>query len=147
MKDMDSILASYPIVIIPRERLAATRQFYEQVLGMKLVFGSTWFVGLSHDGGGAPTLALMAHDHPSSPPGPETFDGKGVLLTFQVTDARSTCEQLRAAGVEIVHPLTDEPWGQRRFMIRDPAGTSIDVVQQTEPEPGFWDPYQPELGG
>lgn len=143
----DAILGTYPIVIIPRERLAAARRFYEQVLGLKLLFGSTWFVGFDLGGGGAPTLALMAHDHPSSPPGPDTFDGKGVLLTIQVGDARAFHERVRAAGVEIVHPLTDEPWGQRRFMIRDPAGTSIDVVEQIEPAPGFWDPYQPELAG
>jgi uncharacterized glyoxalase superfamily protein PhnB len=25
-------------------------------------------------------------------------------------------------GAEIVHPLTDEPWGVRRFFVRDPDG-------------------------
>jgi catechol 2,3-dioxygenase-like lactoylglutathione lyase family enzyme len=146
MNSTDSILGTYPIVIIPRERLAATRHFYQHQLGMTLVFASTWFVALSLGGEGAPTLALMAHDHPSSPPGPETFDGKGVLLTIQVDDARRFHDRVRGEGVEIVYPLRDEPWGQRRFMIRDPAGSSIDVVEQTEPQPGYWDPYFPEIG-
>jgi hypothetical protein len=40
-----------------------------------------------------------------------------------------------------VHELADEPWGQRRFMTRDPSGILFDVVEQTEPATGFWDKY------
>lgn len=31
-------------------------------------------------------------------------------------------------GYEIVHPLTSEPWGVRRFFVRAPNGTVINVV-------------------
>ena len=34
-----------------------------------------------------------------------------------------------AAGCEIVHPLTDEPWGVRRFFVRDPNGAVINVMR------------------
>ena len=33
------------------------------------------------------------------------------------------------------YPLRDEPFGQRRFGLFDPAGVWIDVVEQIEPEP------------
>jgi uncharacterized glyoxalase superfamily protein PhnB len=33
------------------------------------------------------------------------------------------------AGCEIVYPLTDEPWGLRRFFVRDPNGAVINVTQ------------------
>ena len=42
-----------------------------------------------------------------------------------------------------MHPLTDEPWGQRRLMVRDPSGIAVDVVEQIAPVPGFWDAYLP----
>ena len=64
-----------------------------------------------------------------------------MFLTFQVLDAAAELARLREAGVPIVYPLRDEPWGQRRFALRDPAGTWLDIVQQIEPTPGFWDPY------
>ncbi|MGC3859678.1 hypothetical protein ACPSM1_05750 [Micromonospora chersina] len=35
--------------------------------------------------------------------------------------------QLRA---EIDYPLTDEPWGLRRFFVRDPNGTVANVRQR-----------------
>jgi len=43
--------------------------------------------------------------------------------------------------VPIAYPLRDEPWGQRRFGLLDPAGTWFDVVQHIESLPGFWAPY------
>ncbi|MET8120591.1 VOC family protein [Micromonospora sp. NPDC005189] len=33
-----------------------------------------------------------------------------------------------AAGAEIVHELTEEPWGVRRFFVRDPDGHVINVL-------------------
>jgi catechol 2,3-dioxygenase-like lactoylglutathione lyase family enzyme len=37
-------------------------------------------------------------------------------------------ERVLDAGLEIVHPPTDEPWGVRRFFFRDPDGNVINVV-------------------
>ena len=31
-------------------------------------------------------------------------------------------------GYEIVHPLTEEPWGPRRFFVRDPNGIVVNVL-------------------
>jgi hypothetical protein len=39
--------------------------------------------------------------------------------------------------------LRAEPFGQRRFGLFDPAGTWIDVVEQIDPAPGWWDRYVP----
>jgi len=33
--------------------------------------------------------------------------------------------------------------GQRRFAVRDPSGTWVDVIQQIDPAPGFWERYLP----
>jgi catechol 2,3-dioxygenase-like lactoylglutathione lyase family enzyme len=130
--------AAYPIIVT--ERLADCRQFYTRRLGFEIVFEATWFVYLQAPG--SPYgIAFMAPDHPSQPPGPETFTGHGMFLTLQVADAAAEFERLSQAGVTIAYPLRDEAWGQRRFGVVDPAGMWLDVVQQIEPQPGFWDPY------
>jgi uncharacterized glyoxalase superfamily protein PhnB len=36
--------------------------------------------------------------------------------------------EARGRGYEIVHPLTEEPWGPRRFFVRDPNGVVVNVV-------------------
>ena len=38
-------------------------------------------------------------------------------------------------GYEIVHPLTDEPWGVRRFFVRDPDGNVINMVSHRDDQP------------
>jgi hypothetical protein len=31
-------------------------------------------------------------------------------------------------GCEIVHSLTDEPWGVRRFFVREPNGRVVNIL-------------------
>ncbi|MFJ7072076.1 VOC family protein [Streptomyces sp. NPDC098781] len=35
-------------------------------------------------------------------------------------------------GYEIVHPLTDEPWGLRRFHVRAPDGNVLNIVSHRD---------------
>jgi uncharacterized glyoxalase superfamily protein PhnB len=132
----------YPLITTPA--LTDVRDFYVSLFGFRPVFEADWFVYLvgqaDQDTRGA-TLAFMHPDHPSHPPGPESFNGHGVILTVEVTDAASVYERFKAHAAPVVHPLTAEKWGQRRFMIRDPAGVLVDVVEQIEPAAGFWDRY------
>jgi len=130
---------AYPIVVT--DKLAECRDFYTRWLGFQPAFEAAWFVYLASAGDRPHGIAFMAADHPSQPPGPETFTGKGMFLTLQVADAAAEFERLSRSGVSIAYPLRDEPWGQRRFGLLDPAGTWVDVVQHIEPQAGFWEPY------
>jgi uncharacterized glyoxalase superfamily protein PhnB len=87
----------------------------------------------------------MTPDHPSAPPGPESFGGKGMCFELQVDDAAAAFEKVTASGLQVEYPLTDEPFGQRRFGFHDPSGLWIDIVEQIEPQAGFWDKYM--IGG
>jgi catechol 2,3-dioxygenase-like lactoylglutathione lyase family enzyme len=51
------------------------------------------------------------------------------VLSVHADDVDQAYEEARAAGYEIVHPLTDEEWGVRRFFVRAPDGNVINVVQ------------------
>ena len=127
--------------IVVTDKRAECRDFYVRWLGFQVAFEASWFVYLAATGAHPFGLAFMSPDHPSRPPGRARFNGKGVLLTLQVEDAAAEFARLTAAGLAIAHPLRDEPWGQRRFAVRDPAGTWVDVVQQIDPAAGFWDRY------
>ena len=133
------VQATYPLVVT--DQLGACRDFYTQGLGFSVLFEASWFVYMSYSVDSGHGIAFMSPDHPSRPPGPESFNGEGVLLTLQVEDAAAARERIREAGLAVDHELTREAWGQLRFGLRDPAGVWVDVVEQIEPEPGFWDPY------
>jgi uncharacterized glyoxalase superfamily protein PhnB len=127
--------------IIVTDKRAECRDFYVRWFGFPVVFEASWFVYLAAAGDHPFGIAFMAPDHPSQPPGPERFGGRGLLITMQVADAAAEFERLSRAGVSIAYPLKDEPWGQRRFALVDPAGAWVDVIQTIDPVPGFWDKY------
>lgn len=67
-----------------------------------------------------------------------------------VTEHLQACreyERFRRGGAPLILPLRDEPFGQRRFGLFDPAGTWIDAVEQIESAPGWWDRYLLERAG
>lgn len=132
------LIDRYPIVITTSKD--ACRDFWQRYFGLRVGFDSSWFVWLASDSGDL-SIAFMTPDHPSAPPGPQPFSGQGLCLELQVEDAAGACEQLRAKGLRLEHPLTDEAFGQRRFGFTDPSGLWVDVVEQIEPERGYWDRY------
>ncbi|MBC8174011.1 MAG: glyoxalase, partial [Chitinophagales bacterium] len=68
-------------------------------------------------------------------------NGEGVFLTLQAENVASEYARLKNAGLDIYYHLKDEAWGQRRFGVVDPNGMYVDIVEQIEPQEGFWDKY------
>lgn len=128
----------YPIVVTSAKD--ACRAFWTGHLGFEVVFDSSWFTLLSA-GDQSATIAFMTPDHPSAPPGPEAFSGKGLCFELQVEDAAAAHAGALAAGLPVTLPLTREPFGQIRFGFFDPSGLWVDVVEQCEPAAGYWDRY------
>lgn len=71
---------------------------------------------------GAGTEAVQQHQ-----PAPR---GPGVWVCIDVDDVDAHYERLQRLGVGIEHPLRDEPWGDRHFVVLDPNGVGVDVVQR-----------------
>lgn len=50
-------------------------------------------------------------------------------LSIEVDDLDAVLSRVKAAGIAPEYGPTFEPWGVRRFYIRDPQGTLINVLQ------------------
>lgn len=50
------------------------------------------------------------------------------MATIRVADVDEAYAEARRRGYEIVHPLVTEPWGARRFFIRDPNGHMLNIA-------------------
>lgn len=116
----------YPIIVTAEKN--ACRDFWVRHLGFAIAFEIDWFVYLVADDASA-TIAFMTPDHPSAPPGPEPY-AAGISMELEVDDAAAALADVRATGKEPDYPLTDEPFGQRRFSLRDPSGLWINIVEQ-----------------
>lgn len=101
--------------------LPATVAFYVDVLGMTVVMDHGWIVTLADSDRPHAQLSLMTHDATAT---------VVPVASIQVSDVDAAYEAARRSGQQIVHPLTDEPWGVRRFFVRDPAGHVINVLSR-----------------
>jgi len=98
--------------------IEATRDAYVQILGLREVMNLGWIVTLADDVL-RHQVSLMTKDA-TAPVNPQ--------VSIEVDDVDATYETAVAAGVEIVHPLSDEAWGVRRFFFADPSGNVINVL-------------------
>ncbi|MFD3994856.1 VOC family protein [Streptomyces sp. NPDC058583] len=94
------------------------RDFYG-LLGFEAVMDHGWITTLASPSAPTAQISLMTHDL-TAPVAPD--------LSVEVDDVDAVYATVRASGAEIVHPLTDEPWGVRRFFTRDPDGRVINVL-------------------
>ncbi|MFJ9819104.1 VOC family protein [Streptomyces sp. NPDC101151] len=98
--------------------LPESAEFYG-VLGLEEVMNLGWVMTLASAGNPAVQLSLISEDR-TAPVVPD--------LSIEVDDVDAVYAAMRERGAEIVHPLTDEEWGVRRFFVRDPNGRVVNVL-------------------
>lgn len=128
----------YPVLLA--EDVEASARFYTEHMGFEPTFESDWYVSLKHRENPSYELAVLQRGHPTIPEG-FSVTATGLLLNFEVSDARGEYGRLREAGLRIVRPLRDEAFGQRHFIGVDPGGVMVDVIEEIEPSPEFAEQY------
>ena len=100
---------------------AAAQAFYGAILDMDVVMDLGWIVTLAGSGGcnPAPQLSFMTEGG-SGTPVPD--------LSIEVDDLDEVLRRLAAAGLVPEYGPADEPWGVRRFFIRDPFGRLVNIL-------------------
>lgn len=104
---------------------AASRAFYEQVLDLDVVMDHGWI--LTYADRDTPTAQLSVIGTDASAP-------VHLDVSIEVDDVDAAHAAARRLGCEIVHPLTDEPWGVRRFFVREPTGRVLNILSHP-PQP------------
>ena len=99
--------------------LDEAKQFYGDVLGLEPVMHHGWIVTLADPDEPSAQVSLMTHDKTAP-----------IIahVSIEVDDVDAAYAAALRRGAKIVHPLTDEPWGVRRFFVRDPDGHVLNVL-------------------
>ena len=93
--------------------------FYVGFLGLRQEFDLGWVTSFRSPTNPSAQISLVSGDATAPEPS---------ALTVAVADVDTAYSDAQARGYEIVHPLTHETWGVRRFLVRDPHGVVVNVV-------------------
>jgi catechol 2,3-dioxygenase-like lactoylglutathione lyase family enzyme len=98
---------------------AASGEFYGEVLGLEVVMDLGWVVTFADPANPVAQISVMREDA-TAPVQPDA--------SIEVDDVDAAHAAAQRLGCEILHPLTDEPWGVRRFFVRDPNGKVLNIL-------------------
>ncbi|MFR0691988.1 VOC family protein [Enterobacterales bacterium AE_CKDN230030158-1A_HGKHYDSX7] len=99
---------------------AEVARFYRELFDLEIVMDHGWLITLASDANALAQLSL-ASEGGSGAPVPD--------LSIEVDNLEEVHERALAAGHEIAYALSVEPWGVRRFFLRDPLGTLVNVLE------------------
>ncbi|MEM6593526.1 MAG: VOC family protein [Pseudomonadota bacterium] len=124
----------YPV--IQTAQVEDTARFYIDHFRFQRAFDSDWYIHLQSSEDPAVNLAILDHTHDTIP---EDYraPSQGLILNFEVEDAKTVFEDAQQRGLAIIKPLTDEPFGQRHFITCDPNGILVDVITPIPSAPEF----------
>jgi catechol 2,3-dioxygenase-like lactoylglutathione lyase family enzyme len=103
---------------IKSKRLDDSRVFYVDFLGLKVGMDLGWIVTFVSPSNPTAQITVMRDDNPST-----------LLpnVSIEVEDVDEVHARAIERGLQIIYPLTDEPWGIRRFFVADPNGVIVNV--------------------
>jgi len=108
------IVANFEVTDVDRARV-----FYQEVLGLELLMDHGWI----RTYGAQTQMSLQVSFALKGGSGTPVPD-----LSIEVDDVDVACERMTAAGFSVEYGPANEPWGVRRFYVRDPFGKLVNVL-------------------
>jgi len=112
--------------------LQVSRAFYEGLLQQKVLLDHGPNIGFEAG------FALWQTSHADSvifgelQPHPGRMGSGNLELYFETDEIEQVWTKMETAGVSVIHPIREQPWGQRVFRVEDPDGY---IVELGEPVP------------
>ena len=100
-------------------RIDESRKFYTEFLGLELAMDMGWILTFVAPNNPAAQVTLLADPN------------KAALhpqITIEVSDIDAFYADALAKKLQIAYPITNEPWGVRRFFVVDPNGAIINIM-------------------
>ena len=107
------------VVNIASDSIAAAETFYQDILGMELAMDFGWIQTYVSDGEAAPQLSI-ASEGGSGTPVPD--------MSIEVDNFDEVLRRVVAADLPVEYGPVSEPWGVKRFYVRDPFNRLINIL-------------------
>jgi len=104
---------------IHSKNILEAKRFYHDVLGLSLLMDQEWITtyGSDHE---MKVQITIASQGGSETPTPD--------ISIEVDDLDVAYERMKEEGFKIEYGPANEPWGVRRFYVRDPFGKLVNIL-------------------
>lgn len=102
--------------------ITPAQRFYQDILGLQVMMDHGWITTFGADRPMTVQVSVASQGG-SGTPVPD--------LSIEVDDLDAAFEAMAAAGFPIEYGPADEPWGVRRFYVRDPFGKLVNILAHT----------------
>ncbi|QCI64415.1 VOC family protein [Phreatobacter stygius] len=99
--------------------VSVAKRFYQDVLGLDLLMDHGWIATYGSDQAMSVQVSIASQGGSGTP----TPD-----LSIEVDDLDAALQGMKDAGFPIAYGPADEPWGVRRFYVRDPFGKLVNIL-------------------
>lgn len=128
---MIEIDAMFPVMVTTN--LEAIKAFYESVFGFSAVFFDPGFYLHLVSPNSGIQLGFLMPEHATQPEFLRPLmSTDGYVISLEVKDAAQAYAEAQKMNLTIAMALKEEAWGQIHFMLQDPGGFRIDVVQHLQ---------------
>lgn len=128
---MIEIDAMFPVMVTLN--LESVKQYYETAFGFTAVFYDPGFYLHLVSPSSGVQLGFLLPGHATQPGFLHPVMSKeGYVISLEVKDAAQAYAEALRMNLYIAMELKEEDWGQVHFILQDPAGFRIDVVQHLE---------------
>ncbi len=111
-----------------------SKEFYTTHLGFETQIDTGAYVHLIHSTTRLELALLKAGELDHMKELETATNGSGLWIGLEVENADEESARLWDAGITIVQPPTDQPWGERTVVIKDPDGVLIYLAHKLSVE-------------
>ena len=104
------------------KKVSEAKRFYEKVLGLEVLMDLGWIATYGSDTKSKVQMSFMKEGG-SGTPVPD--------ISIEVDNVDEAYKRMKKARFKIEYALTDEPWGVRRFFVRDPFGKLVNILSHS----------------
>lgn len=104
---------------VEAKKPSAAKRFYGDILGLELLMDHGWIK--TYGSSVKMSIQISVASEGGS-------DAKVPDLSIEVDDVDEAFRRMKKGRFKIIHPLTDEDWGVRRFFVLDPFGKIVNIL-------------------
>ena len=100
----------------------AAKRFYQDILGLDVLMDMGWIVTYGSSKQMTVQISVMTEGGAGTPV-PD--------ISIEVDDLDGAIARVKKANLPMEYGPNDEPWGVRRFFVRDPFGKLVNILAHT----------------